>query len=124
MIDLPAFASMAGVNVKVVSLNRGSRRRRQIDFVCYRLRMIGKLQIRAIDAVKFPNHSQKICLSTKQVSNDYSRALPHRRPTQMFPGEHALRLDELFVKLCERQLRWQYCVLDVEQTVISGREAA
>ena len=124
MIDLPSFASTARVNVKPVSLNGGSRWRRQIDFVFYRLPVIGKLQVRAIDAVEFPDHSKEICLSTKQVSHNDSCALPQRRPAQMFLGEHELRLDELFVKLCEWQLRRQYCVLDVKQAVISRRETA
>src|SRR5262245_26433636 len=122
MIDLASFASTARVNVKFVSLNCGSRRRRQIDFVFYRLLMIGKLQVGPIDAVKFPDHSQEICLSTKQVSHNDSCALADRRPAQMFAGQDALRLDELLVKLCERHLRRQYRVLDVEQTVISRRE--
>src|SRR4029077_20604123 len=100
------------------------RWRRQIDFVFYRLPVIGKLQVGAIDAVKFPDHSQKICLSTKQVSHNDSCALPQRRPARLFAGEHALRLDELLVKLREWHLRRQYCVLDVKQAVISRRETA
>src|SRR4029450_6560926 len=119
---LPSFASTARVNVKPVSLNCGSRWRRKIDFVFYRLPVIGKLQVGAIDAVEFPNHSQKICLSTKQVSHNDSCALPQPLPSQMFAGEHALRLDKLLVKLREWQLRRQYCVLDVKQTVIGSRE--
>src|SRR5262249_49367161 len=70
MINLPSFASTALVNVKSVSLNCGSGWRRQIDFVFYRLSVISKLQVGAIDAVKFPNHSQKIRLSTNQVSHN------------------------------------------------------
>jgi hypothetical protein len=84
----------------------------------------GKLQVGPIDAVKFPNHSQKICLSTKQLSHNDSCALPQSLPAQMFTGEHALRLDELFVKLRERQLRRQHSVLDVKQAVIARGEAA
>src|SRR5262249_22972142 len=99
MINLSSFASTARVNVKRVPLNCGSRWRRQIDFVFYRLSMISKLQVGAIDAVKFPNHSQEICLSTKQMSHNDSCALPQALPAQMFAGEHALRLDELLVKL-------------------------
>ena len=95
MIDLPSAASTARVNVKFVSLNRGNRWRRQIDFVFYRLPVIGKLQVGAINAVKFPDHSEEICLSAKQVSHNDSCALPQPLPAQMFAGEHALRLDEL-----------------------------
>ena len=84
MIDLPSGASTVRVNVKLVSINGGSRWRREIDFVFYRLLVIGKLQVRAINAVKFPNHSHEICLSTKQVSHNDSCALPQRRPAQMF----------------------------------------
>src|SRR5215831_15639208 len=124
MIDLPSAASAACVNVKFASLNRGSGWRRQIDFVFNRLSVIGKLQVGAIDTVKFPNHSQEICLSTKQVSHNDSCALPQRRPAQMFAGEDALSLDELRVKLWERQLRRQYCVLDIKQAVISRGETA
>jgi hypothetical protein len=51
--------------------------------------VIGKLQVGAIDAVKFPNHSQKICLSTKQVSNNDSYALAQSGPAKMFSGKHA-----------------------------------
>src|SRR4029453_8483577 len=65
MIDFPSASSAARMIVKLVSLNRGGRWRREIDFVSYRLLMIGKLQVGAIDAVKFPNHSQEICLSPK-----------------------------------------------------------
>src|SRR5206468_6393733 len=119
MIDLPSFASAARVNVKPVSLNCGSRWRGQIDFVFYRLPVIGKLQVGAIDTVKFPNHPKEICLSTKQVSHNDSSALPQPLPSQMFAGEHALRLDEFLVKLREWQLRRQYCVLDVKQAVIA-----
>src|SRR5262249_35254222 len=122
MIDLTSAASTGRVDVKLVSLNGGSRWRWQINFVFCRLLVIGKLQVGAIDAVKFPDHSQEICLSTKQVSHNDSCALAHRRPAQMFEGQDALRLDELLVKLCERHLRRQYRVLDVEQTVISRRE--
>ena len=124
MIDLPSFASTARVNVEFVSLNCDSRRRRQIDFVFYRLPVIGKLQVGAIDAVKFPDHSQEICLSTKQVSHNDSCALPQPLPAQMFTREHELRLDELCVKFRKWQLRRQYCVLDVKQAVISRRETA
>src|SRR4029077_1527458 len=124
MIDLSSAASTACGNVKPVALNCGSRWRRQIDFVFYRLLMVGKLQVGAIDAVKFPNHSQKICLSTKQVSHNDPCALPQSRPAQMFAREHALRFDELLVKFRERQLRRQHCVLDVKQAVIPRRETA
>src|SRR5262249_39119313 len=99
MIDLASAASTARVNIKFVSLHGGSRWRRQINLIFYRLVMIGKLQIGAIDAVKFPDHSQEICLSTKQLSHNDSRALSQRCPAQMFEGEHALRFDELLVKL-------------------------
>src|SRR4029450_6412603 len=124
MIDLPSAASTAGVNVKLVSVNGGRRGRWEIDFVFYRLSVIGKLQVRAINAVKFPNHSQEICLSTKQVSDNNSRALPQPLPAEMFAGENALGFDQLFVKLVERQLRRQYCVLDIKQAVISRGETA
>src|SRR5215208_1106247 len=124
MIDLPSFASTAGVNVKAISLNCGCRRRRQIDFVFYRLPVIGKLQVGAIDAVKVPDHSEEICLSTQQVSRNDSCALPQTLPAQMFAGKHALRLDKLLVKFREWQLRRQYCVLDVKQTVIARGETA
>ena len=70
------------------------------------------------------DHSKEICLSTKQVSHNDSCALPQRRPAQMFVGEHALRIDELLVKLREWQLRRQYCVLEVKQGVISRSETA
>src|SRR4029453_14433712 len=118
MIDLPSFASTACVNVKPVSLNCGSGWRRQIDFVFYRLPVISKLQVGAIDAVKFPNHSQKICLPTKQVSHNDSRALPQPLPAQMFAGEHALSLNELFLKLRERHLRRQTGMLDGDKHII------
>ena len=93
-------------------------------FRIYRLPVIGKLQVGAIDTVKFPNHPKEICLSTKQVSHNDSCALPQPLPDQMFAGEHALRLDQLSVKLRERQLRRQYCVLDIKKAVISSRETA
>src|SRR5262245_6818586 len=124
MIDLPSGASTVRVNVKLVPVNVGSRWGWQIDFVFYRLLMIGQLQVGPIDTVKFPNHSQEICLSTKQLSDDDSGALPQRRPSQMFEGEDSLRLDELLVKVREGQIRWQYCVLDVEKTVISRGQTA
>ena len=124
MIDLAPAASTARVNIKLVWLNRGSRRRRQINLVFYWLLMIRQLQVRSIDAVKFPHHSQKICLSTKQLSHDDSCALAHSCPAQMFKGEDSLRLDELLIKLRERQLRRQYCMLDVEQAVIACGQAA
>jgi hypothetical protein len=88
------------------------------------LPVIGKLQVGAIDTVKLPNHSKEICLSTKQVSHNDSGTLPQRRPAQMFVGEHALRLDEFLVKFRERQLRRQYCVLDVKQAVIPRSKTA
>src|SRR5262245_62531018 len=124
MIDLSSAASTTRVNVKFFPLHGGSRWRRQIDFVFYRLPVIGKLEVGAIDAIKFPNHSQEICLSAKQVTHNDSRALSYRRPAQMFAGEYALRLDKLFVKLGKRQLRRQYCVLDVKQSVIPRGETA
>ena len=124
MIDLPSASSTAGVNVKLVRCNCGSRWRRQIDFVFYRLSVIGKLQVGAINAVKFPNHSQEICLSTKQVSHNDSCALPQSLPAQVFAGEYPLSLNEFRVKLREWQFRWQYCVLDVKQAVISRGETA
>ena len=99
MINLSSFASTVRVNVKRVPLNCGSRWRRQIDFVFYWLPVIGKLQVGAIDAVKFPNHSEEICLSTKQMSHNDSCALPQTLPAKMFAGEHALRLDEFLIKL-------------------------
>src|SRR5215472_6532355 len=106
MINLSSFASTARVNVKRVPLNCGSRWGRQIDFVFYRLSVIGKLQVGAIHAVKFPNHSQEICLSTKQVSDNDSRALPQSLPAQVFAGEYPLSLDEFGVKLRKWQFRW------------------
>src|SRR6516162_7685166 len=124
MIDLPSAASTAGVNVKLVSINGGSRWRREIDFVFYRLLVIGKLQVRAINAVKFPNHSHEICLSTKQVSHNDSCALPQRFPSQVFAGEYPLSLDEFLVKLWEWQFRWQYCVLDIKEPIIARGETA
>ena len=84
MIDLPSAAATVRMNVKIVRLNGGGRRRGKIDFIFYRLPVIGKLQVRTIDAVEFPNHSQEIRLATKQVPHNNVRALPHRSPAQMF----------------------------------------
>src|SRR5690349_14544761 len=94
MIDLPSAAPTIRVNVKRASLDRRSRWRRQADFIFHRLVVIGELQIGAIDAVKFPNHSQEICLPAKQSSHDDSRALAQPRPAKMLPGEDALGFDE------------------------------
>jgi len=63
MIDLPSATSTARADVKLASLNCGGRWWRQIDFVFYRLSMIGELQVGAINTVKLPDHSQEICLS-------------------------------------------------------------
>ena len=42
----------------------------------------------------------------------------------MFPGENALRFDQLLVKVRKRQLRRQHCVLNIKEAVIAGGETA
>src|SRR5215470_4513886 len=106
MIDLPAAAPSIFMDVKSASLNGGNRRRWQVDFVFHRLTMIGKLEFGIVHAVELPNHSDKISLPPKQFANNETCALAHRRPAQMFVREHALRFDQLFVKLGQRQLGW------------------
>src|SRR5216110_1421574 len=124
MIDLPAAPSTTLVDVKRASLDRGSRWRRQTDFVLHWLPVIGELQVGAIDTVKFPDHSQEIRLPPKQVSHNDCCALAQPRPAKMFSREHALGLDEFVVKFRERQLRRQHSMLDVKQPVIAGGETA
>ena len=123
-IDLPAAASTTLVNVKRVSFDCGSRWRRQTDLVLHWLAMIGELQVGAIDAVKLPNHSQKVCLPTKQVPHNDSCALAHCRPAKMFAREDALSFDELLVEFRERQLCRQHCMLNIEKAVIARGETA
>ena len=65
MIDLPAAAPAIFVNVKRAARNSGNGWRRRVDFVLYRLTMIGELEFWVIYAVELPNHPEEIRLSAK-----------------------------------------------------------
>src|SRR5215467_2623258 len=94
MIDLSAASSTALMDVQRAWFNFGHRRRRQTDFVFYRLPVIGQLQLGMINAVNLPKHSEEIGLPANQASHNDSRALAQRGPAKVFAGEHALSLDE------------------------------
>src|SRR5215510_5005301 len=65
MINLTSGTPAIFVNVHRASLHAGDRRWWQVDFVFHRLTMIRELQLRMIDAVEFPKHSNEIGLTTK-----------------------------------------------------------
>jgi hypothetical protein len=99
MVDLPAAASLIFVNVKRASLHGGDGRRREVNFVFHRLTVICELQLRMINAVKLPKHTEEIGLTAKQLPDNDARTVSKGSPSKMFTGKDALSFDKLLIKL-------------------------
>ena len=58
--------------------------RRGRNFVAHRLLMVSDLQLGVVNAVKFPQHPDKIGLTSQQASHRQTSSLSQRRKTKVF----------------------------------------